>query len=1077
MLNKRLFAWLLTFWVVFSLLLQSQAQTVVKKVASQLDSLVKTQFDDWRYSTDKSLPAHSADFNDRGWETLKINQWVYPDTAWLRRVIVIPDTILGTPVLGGKIKFLVSVDDAGLIWINGESKGRFDWNGEYILTTSARGGEQFVVAIKAINTGGPLRLLRAELELDKVIPLAKEIRDYVTALRVSEKLLSEDTYQTNARLKEDPGIDKSTIPKEEKVRLRQLLDAAAATIRTPDLKAGRVDAFRSSLAQCRAALAPIDSFAKKFTLIFDSNAHIDAAWLWRWRETVEVCRNTFASVLDMMDAKPDFTYTQSSAAYYDWMEKLYPDIFQRILRRVKDGRWEIVGGMWVEPDCNLPSGESWMHHLLLSKRYFRQKFGTDVKIGWNPDSFGYNWNMPQFYQQAGIGAFITQKIGWNEVNVFPHRLFWWEAPDGSRILTYFPYDYVNTVENPFLFAEQLRQFEANTGFRNMLVLFGVGDHGGGPNLDMLNRVEGLKTLPVYPNIKYGTATEYLDWLQKQDLSNIPVWKDELYLEYHQGTFTTQAKMKEYNRKLESLLSTTEKFASVATLFGKPYPRENLGEAWREFLFNQFHDILPGSGIREVYIDAIKKHQLIESIGRHELQEAAKTIARQVDTRGIRKGKPIAVFNPLAWKRKDLVAFNLPEGDTAAYAVFDERGKEVPSQTISTGKYTREILFIAENVPSLGYKMYELRRASPAPAQSDLVVTKTELENQYYRVTIHPDSGWVKSIFDKRTNREILAGPGNELQLLEDKPKEWDAWNIGWTGTRWYPKVRSVEVVEKGPVRAVLRIKLDYLNPGMKRDFPTADFPNSFFVENIILYAGVDQVDFRTYVDWWEDRTMLKVAFHVAVTDSVATYEMPYGTITRSVLNRTKWEKARYEVPSHRWVDLSQSDYGVSLLNRSKYGHDVKGNIIRLSLLRSPKWPDPTADRGEHVIEYAIYGHEGSWRTGQTVRRGYEYNNPLVAFAVEKRTGRLPRSKSFVSCDPDNIVLTVMKKAEEMDAWVIQVYETAGKETTATITLPQRPKKVLSSNFLEEDGSPLEFKDHSVSMRVGKNKVATMKVFF
>ncbi|MEK6571150.1 MAG: hypothetical protein AABZ61_07265, partial [Bacteroidota bacterium] len=338
------FLWLLSF---------SYAQSTVQRVVKELDSLVRVQSDEWRYSTDMSQPAYRTDYNDSSWGTLKIDQWVYPDSAWLRKVIVLPERILGAPIVGGTIKLLISVDDAGLIWINGDSKGRFDWNGEFVLTASARAAEKFLVVVKAINTGGPLRLLRAELEFDKVKPLAQEIRDFITSLRVAEKLLSNDTYQTNARLKEDPGIDKSTIPKEEKLQLRKLLDEAANKIRTSELTTGNVEAFRSSLAECRTALAPIDSFAKRFTLIFDSNAHIDAAWLWRWMETVEVCKNTFASVLNMMDAKPDFTYTQSSAQYYEWMETLYPDLFRKITQRVKDGRWEVVGGMWVEPDCNL----------------------------------------------------------------------------------------------------------------------------------------------------------------------------------------------------------------------------------------------------------------------------------------------------------------------------------------------------------------------------------------------------------------------------------------------------------------------------------------------------------------------------------------------------------------------------------------------------------------------------------------------------------------------------------------------------------------------------------------------------
>jgi len=287
----------------------------------------------------------------------------------------------------------------------------------------------------------------------------------------------------------------------------------------------------------------------------------------------------------------------------------------------------------------------------------------------------------------------------------------------------------------------------------------------------------------------------------------------------------------------------------------------------------------------------------------------------------------------------------------------------------------------------------------------------------------------------------------------------------------------VEVVEKGPIRTVLRVKLDYRNPAVKKDFPTKDFPNTFFSQDVILYSGIDRVDFRTDVDWWEDKTMLKVAFPVEVSDSVATYEIPYGHITRSVLDRTRWEKAQIEVPVERWADLSQSDYGVSLLNKSKYGYDIKGNLMRLSLLRSPKWPDPTADRGEHVIEYSIYGHKGGWEEGKTVQRGYELNTPLIPLLVEPHRDKLPPAGSFFRCQPENVVLTVVKKSEDSDAWILQLYEATGKDTMATVTLPRHAKRVLLSNFLEEDRVPLDFKDGQVTLKVGKNQIVTLKVVF
>jgi alpha-mannosidase len=1056
------------------------AQTNVDILVHSLDSLRTISFNNWKVSPDLKQPISgdptSFGFDDSKWFTLKLDEQLFLDSCWIRKEIILPKQILGQPI-SGAIKLLVSVDDYGYLWVNGESKGYFPWDGEFELTKDAKPGEKFLIAIKAINTGGPLRLIRAEIESEESKKINQLIGDFSTSLLVGQKLLSFDTYQTNARRKQDPGIDKSAVSREEKIKLNNLLQKLAAEVDVLSLAKGSLQNFISSLDKVRQQLKPISEFAKKYTLFFDANAHIDAAWLWRERETVEVCKNTFTSVLNMMDARPDFTYTQSSAAYYDWMEKLYPEIFQRMISRVKDNRWEIIGGMWIEPDCNLPSGESWMRHLLYAKRYFKQKFGADVKIGWNPDSFGYNWNMPQFYVNAGIDAFVTQKIGWNERNVFPYRVFWWESPDGSKVLSYFPFDYVNTVDDPYRLVDWLRQFDANTGLTKMMILFGVGDHGGGPSNEMIDRIEHLKTLDIYPTIEYGTTAQYLEWLKAQNISTLPVWKDELYLEYHQGTYTTQAKMKEWNRKSEVLLTNAEKFSSLAYMFGGKYNAPDLEEAWKNVLFNQFHDILPGSGIREVYIDAPERYEQSQAVGLFELKKSLSHISKLVNTSIIKKGAPILVFNPLSWIRTDIVRLQLTEGDDNYYSIFDVNGKEIPTQIIQKDKYHREIVFKAENVPSIGYKLYELRKQKPLLKQSNLVVTPTKIENEFFSVAIDPDNGFVKSIIDKRNRRQVLAGIGDELQMLEDKPSAWDAWNIGLTGIKYPIRFRKSEVVESGPVLAILRVELDYLKPGVKKEFPTQEYPSTFFTQDIILYDGIDLIDFNTNVDWWESKTMLKVAFPVSVNDTAATYEIPYGTIKRSTQWRDNWDSAKVEVPAQRWADLSQEDFGVSLINNSKYGYDIKGNVMRLSLLRSPLWPDPTADRGKHSIQYAIYPHSGDWRSSQTVRRGYEYNNPMIAFLSEKHGGKLSLAHSFVQLEPENLVLTTIKKAEDMDAWIFQWYEVNGKESEAVLTLPQVPRKVVTSNFLEQDVSPIMAEKNVVKVKTMKNSIVTLKVYY
>jgi alpha-mannosidase len=1057
-------------------------QTNIDFLTKELENLTVVSYDNWKYSVGTSFDKavinqiSAAGYNDTDWKSLQLRQQVYVDSCWIRKELMLPEKYMGEAV-SGSVKLLLSLDDYGYLWVDGEEKGHFTWEGEFVLTEDTRPGMKFTVLIKAHNTAGPLRLLRAQLKFEKQHSLPDQIDDLSISLRVGQKLLSSDTYQTNARVTVDPGIEKSKMDKKEKERLYQKLQDAAAQVDFKALRSGNITQFIVSIEKIRPVMKEADAFVKRFALHFNANAHIDAAWLWRRQETQAVCKNTFSAVDSIMNLHPEFTYTQSTACYYDWMQNFQPRLFEAIQKRVREGRWEIIGGSWIEPDCNLIDGVSWTRQLLYGQRYFQKNFGKTVKIGWNPDSFGYNWNMPQFYRNAGVDVFITQKIGWNDTNVFPHRLFWWEGPDGSHILSYFPFSYVNQVTDPCQFADWLRQFEANTGFTNLLVLFGVGDHGGGPSMDMLERIERLKKLSIYPKIQYGTTDTYLSWLKEQDLTDIPVWKDELYLEYHRGTLTTQAEMKADNRNCEVLLTNVEKFAVLAGLHGFPYPSKDLEEAWRIALFNQFHDILPGSSIREVHLDAGEDYRRAQEIGKFQLSRALQTLGSQINTSGVKKGKAVVVFNPLSWERSGVVHLRLEKGDRAEYAVFELNGEEVPSQIIQTAKYDRELIFPAKEIPSLGYRVFELRQQTQPKFNSNLQITENSLENEFFKVMVNPETGWIENIFDKKNNREVLNGPGNELQLFDDRPSAWDAWNIG-LGKRFYSEFRGMEIVENGPVRVVLRIKHDFLSSNTHKGYPTEDFPTSFFEQDIILYRETPRVDFRTVIDWWEEHVMLKVAFPVAVQAEVANYEIPFATIQRSTMLDKQEDKGKWEVSAIRWADISQNDCGVSLLNNSKYGYDIKDNVMRLSLLRSPTWPDPTADRGKHLIEYSLYPHKGNWREAQTVQRGYEFNTPLAALAAEKHKGKLPERHSFISLAPQNLILTAVKQAEdEESAWLIQWYESLGKEAEAVLTLPKMPSTVFLSNFLEENLEPVDFTKNEIRFTTKKNKVITLKVYF
>lgn len=1054
------------------------AQTNVDKVTEKLVQLSTASYDNWRYTENHSLTVSELSdpvFDDSRFLLLKLDERIFPDSCWLRKVITVPRFIGGVPV-SGRMKMLFEVDDYGELFVNGKFIGNIPWSGEFLITEDSKPGDQFVVIIKAHNTGGPLRLMRAELDFGEYSPVKESIKNLVLSLRTGQKLLSFDTYQTNDRVKVDPEIDKSKFDKQQKQKLNDLLQELVTYIDVEALANGNIKKFSESIDLIKDRLIPIAEFAKQFTLQFTSNAHIDAAWLWRKKETIEVCNKTFSSVMNMFEARQDFTYVQSQAVMYEWMQKFYPDLFNKIKQKYNEGRWEIVGGLWVEPDCNLPSGESWSRQLLYAQKYFEHNFGKKALIGWNPDSFGYNWNMPQFYLNAGIDAFITQKIGWNDTNVFPYRVFWWQGPDGSRILTYFPFGYVNTIENPYGLVDQLRQFEANTGFTKLCVLFGVGDHGGGPSLEMMNRIDKLKEIEIFPNIEFNTANSYINYLKQQDLSELPVWNNELYLEYHRGTFTTQAKTKENNRSSEVLLTNTEKFSSFSSLLGGDYNKNDIDDSWKIVMFNQFHDILPGSSIREVYFDAEQDYNEAKEIGKFNLNNALEFISKNINSSFIKTGKQVTVFNPLSWKRSDVAVIELAEGNNKDYSVFDSMGNEIPSQSTTKGRYSREILFLAEDVPSLGYKVYELRERKPAKYITTLSYSDSLLENEYFKVELNLRTGWISQIYDKTTSRNLLTEEGNRLQILEDKPYAWDAWNIGLTGVEYPSTFRKLEVTEAGPVIVKLKAYRDYLKPGEKKEYPTEYFPSSFAEQEIILYSGVNRVDFITNIEWWEEKTMLKVAFPVNIKNEIASYEIPYGFINRSTTLEDQWDKGKWEVPALRWADLSANGYGISLLNKSKYGYDIKGNVMRLSLLRSPKWPDPTADRGNHSIEYSLYSHTGDISTGETVKKGYEYNYPLLIQVSDKHSGRLPAEHSFIEITDGSVIISSIKKALDDDALVIQLYESVGNANKIEIILPYSIKKAVECNFLEEEISSINYSGNKLNLMFDPFKVKTLKVY-
>ena len=1040
-------------------------------VLGRLESLTTLPLTEWRFHADTSHP-EDASLDDSGWESIKVEGKWPIGARVLRRWIEVPERVNGYAIRGSRLKLDLFLTSPGRVLITEFANGAMVFHGNddqqqpILLTENAQPGQKFLIAVRADAEEKETEIYRSRLIVES--PAARPdpgfIREEILAAR--------------------PLIDAYEDGKDKR---QAQLDEAVKAIDLSMLDRDEQTAFDESLRKAQAKLMALDPWMKTFTIRAVGNSHIDMAWLWPWTETVEVVRNTFRSVLDLMREYPDFKFTMSSARTYEWMEEKYPEMFQEIQQRIKEGRWEVIGGMWVEPDLNMPAGESLTRQILVGKRYFQMKFGVDVKIGWNPDSFGYNWQLPQIYKKSGIDYFVTQKLLWaHEFTTFPYKLFWWQAPDGSRLLTYFPHDYAGGIDAgalaqdlsiwaPSIYGPQLSDSP------EMMHLYGVGDHGGGPTRTMLdNAGRWMSPNAVFPKLQFSTARAFFDDLDKKlpDMK-VPTWNDELYFQYHRGVFTTQADTKQRIRRTEETLLNAEKLSSLAFLYGHPYAQEEMNRAWKRLLFDHFHDIMPGSGIAVNYLDAKRNLEDVRRVGNEIIDGSLREIAARVNTQ--QPGVPVIVFNSLSWPRKEVIEVETQLAAPAReISVLDSTGKPAESQLLSFDQDTHRARFLLlSDTPALGYNTYFVRAATAAsPIRTTVQATASTLENEYIRLRMDPQSGCMTSLFDKRSQAEALApsetdtgGPknvvcGNLLQAFYDKPKEWDAWNIDadFEKQHWdLDKVDEVKLIESGPLRAVIRIK--------------QHFQNSVFVRDVTMYAGVPRVDVKMQADWHEKHILLKVAFPLSAHSPKATYEIPYGSVERPTTRNTPAEQGEFEVPALQWADISDPQHGFSLLNDSKYGYDAKGNVLRLSLLRSPEWPDPHADEGQHEFTYSLYPHGGTWREAETVRQGYGLNYGLLSTNAEKHEGALAPQHSFLQVEPQNVVVTAVKKAEDDDALILRFYEWAGRETDVRLHLPPGAQTASETDLMERATETLSLDNQTCTVHTKPYAIKTVKIQF
>lgn len=793
------------------------------------------------------------------------------------------------------------------------------------------------------------------------------------------------------------------------------------------------------------------------------HTHIDVAWLWRLKNTKEKCARSFSTVLRLMEQYPEYTFLQTQPQLYEYIKEDYPEMFEKIKAKVQEGKWEADGGMWVEADCNLTSGESLTRQILVGGKFFREELGQEIKYLWLPDVFGYSWALPQILKKSGIPMFMTTKISWNQYNRMPHDTFKWRGIDGSEVLTHF-------ITAPEPWSEKGSWFYTYNGhltpkivkgvydaYRNkeltdeMLISYGYGDGGGGVNRDMLELRRRIDKMPGLPTLETGKASDYFESLQEKVANTdeyVHTWDGELYLEYHRGTYTSQAYNKKMNRFLENYYRKVE-WLTVLEALEKgniaDAAQDTLTEGWKIILTHQFHDIIPGSSIREVYEDS------------HVNYEKAENIAKEVETKALnhivaKEAKKWTIVNSTNWERSD-EAFIAHEGEGH---FVDAEGNVLTSQKTHNGS----VVYV-DKVPALGWKTITLVEKEAANANIEAFSFNDKcVETPFYTVVMN-EAGHITSLVDKEVNREVLAAGAraNVIQMFEDKPLAHEAWDVD---IFYQEKMREVtdltrmEVTEVGPLQMVIRLEWKYMNTTIKQD--------------MIFYKEDKRIDFKTWVDFRERKQLMKVAFPVDIRATYATYDVQYGNVQRPTHWNTSWDWARFETVAHKWVDLSERNYGVSLMNDCKYGHDIKDNVIRLTLLKSATHPDTEQDQGEHEFTYSLLPHANSWVEADTEKRAYFLNNPLQVVEGTAKTD----SYSFLNVDNNFIEVDAIKRSEDGKHLVVRAHEYTGGKQLATFTLGMPVKSWQESDLMERPEGELHTNE-AITLEFGPYEVKTVLI--
>ena len=799
--------------------------------------------------------------------------------------------------------------------------------------------------------------------------------------------------------------------------------------------------FAKSAAEASAYLE--ENLYKKYagsdtSCVCIGHTHIDVAWLWTFAQTREKAQRSFSTVVSLMKKYPEYKFMSSQAQLYKFVKEDAPELYEEIKQLVAEGRWEVEGAMWVEADTNLPSGESLIRQIMFGTRFFKDEFGIDSRVLWLPDAFGYTGALPQILKKCGVDYFVTSKIGWNEFNKMPYDYFDWKGIDGTAVRAYFltaqdkrrgelpsTCSTYNANLCPKQVAGAYDRFQQKALSDEVIITYGYGDGGGGPTEAMIERGKRLEEgLPACPKTKFEFAGKFLtDLDEKTKGKNIPEWNGELYMEMHRGTYTSQAKNKKFNRQSEYLYRNAEFYSVMGELLcGIKYPQKTLNEGWEKILLCQFHDVVPGSSIRKVYEDTDAIYGKVLADGKGVVSAVCEAISKNVKTYG-----GLLVFNPNSF--------------------------DVSAEIMAEGEWR-----YVEKIPALGW-------AVVPPAEKVVPeVTERRIENDFVTVLFDENMN-ICRIYDKVNGRDVLkyGEVGNRIEAYEDYPREYDAWEI----TNYY-KEKKHDVSEI--------VSCEKYECGEKAGFTiTRKFRGSTIKQTITLDGHTPNIGFDNDIDWNDDHILLKAAFPFDINSTTAAYDIQFGYIERPTHSNTSWDEAKFEVCAHKYADISEHGYGVSLINDCKYGYSAEGSTLSLTLLKSATFPDPMADKCNHKFTYTIYPHAGDFASAKTVENAYILNNPLECVPMSRQSGDLPDRFSLIKLDGEGAVIETIKKAENGDGIIIRLYDAVNARRVRTLSFGVPVKEACLCDMLENEMSPVAIDGRDISLAVKPFEIVTLKV--